>query len=240
MVDDTNQEMVEETIESQPEQVEEQPQQKQVAPQESFKAIREKAERMQRERDEAYRLIKEYEAQTYAKTQTSPEANADDADINLGPDDLAEGKHLTKVAKKVKYLEDQLKQYQQQSTASSAEVRLRTKYNDFESVVTQENIAQLRDQYPSIATSIGNNKDMYSAGESAYLFIKKLGIVPDASYDNDKAIAQKNAGKPRPSTSISPQQGESPLTRANAFANGLTDDLRKQLHKEMMDAMKNY
>lgn len=238
MVDD-NQVMEEATQEvvEQPEQEQEQIQEE--TPQaKNFKALREKAEKMQRERDEAYRLIKEYEAQTAAKAQ-SAESTVDDTDFNLGPDDLAEGKHLSKVAKKIKSLEDQLKNYQQQSYTATAESRLKSKYSDFEEVVNPDNIAQLRDAYPSIASSIGNNKDMYSAGESAYLFIKKLGIVPDNSYDNDKVLAQRNSTKPRPLVSVSPQQGNSPLSRANAFENGLTEDLRKQLHKEMIDAMKN-
>ena len=125
------------------------------------------------------------------------------------------------------------KNYQQQSYTATAETRLKSKYSDFEEVVNPDNIAQLRDAYPSIASSIGNNKDMYSAGETAYLFIKKLGIVPDNSYDIDKAIAQKNSAKPRPLVSVSPQQGDSPLSRANAFEAGLTDELRDQLRKEM-------
>lgn len=35
---------------------------------------------------------------------------------------------------------------------------------------------------------------------------------------------------------LSPQQGDSPLSKANAFANGLTEDLKKQLQKEMFEA----
>ena len=38
---------------------------------------------------------------------------------------------------------------------------------------------------------------------------------------------------------MSPQQGDSPLSRANAFANGLTPELRVQLIKEMEEARKN-
>ena len=55
---------------------------------------------------------------------------------------------------------------------------------------------------------------------------------------NDKAKAVINAQKPRPLTSISPQQGDSPLSKANAFANGLTPELQAQLLKEMKQSMK--
>jgi hypothetical protein len=55
----------------------------------------------------------------------------------------------------------------------------------------------------------------------------------------DKLRAQKNAAKPKPLASVNPQQGDSPLSKANAFANGLTDDLKKQLRKEMEDARRS-
>jgi len=50
---------------------------------------------------------------------------------------------------------------------------------------------------------------------------------------------QANTAKPRPLTSVSPQSGESPLSRANAFAEGLTPELKKNLFKEMQEAKKN-
>ena len=56
----------------------------------------------------------------------------------------------------------------------------------------------------------------------------------------DKRKAQENSAKPRPMASVSPQQGESPLSHANAFANGLTPELQKQLWKEMQDAKKGF
>ena len=61
---------------------------------------------------------------------------------------------------------------------------------------------------------------------------------PD-NYKTDRELAQKNASKPKPLASVSPQQGDSPLSRANAFANGLTNELKAQLRKEMEEARKN-
>ena len=70
--------------------------------------------------------------------------------------------------------------------------------------------------------------------------VKKLGISEQVMVDNQgKATAQRNAAKPRPTASISPQQGETPLSRANAFANGLTEEMKKQLYKEMLEAASN-
>ncbi len=51
---------------------------------------------------------------------------------------------------------------------------------------------------------------------------------------------QKNASKPKPLASVNPQQGDSPLSRANAFANGLTEELKDQLRKEMSESRRGY
>ena len=49
----------------------------------------------------------------------------------------------------------------------------------------------------------------------------------------DKEKVKTNIYKPHPAASLSPQPGDNPLTRANAFADGLTDQLKEQLRKEM-------
>src|ERR1700759_5609369 len=104
---------VSEEIETQEtEQVEAAPIEQKVAPQESFRQLRELKEKAQRERDEAYRLLKQYEDQQNNKQQAQ---ESNDDDLGLDADQYAEGKHLSKVDKKVRKLEEQLKQYQQQS-----------------------------------------------------------------------------------------------------------------------------
>jgi hypothetical protein len=185
----------------------------------NFRALREKAERIQRERDEALIRLKQFEDAQRSESES----------LNLGPDDLAEGKHLNKVQKQIKDLETQVQ-----------EARLRARYPDIDKVVNSDNLALLKQEHPEVASIIGASKDMYSQAVTAYTMIKKLGILQDdSSYGVDKALAQKNAAKPRPLASVSPQQGDSPLSKANAFANGLTDELKKQLHRETMEAIKN-
>ena len=198
----------------------------------NFRRLREKADRVERERDEAVRRLQELEARaSQASTQS------DDDDVHIAPDDLAEGKHLSKVTQKIKRLENELKQYKQQSTVDSAEARLKAQYSDFDKVVSRENIEALRDAYPELATSIHSTPDIYSRAVSAYTMIKKMGIYQDTQqYSADREIAQRNAAKPKPTASISPQQGDSPLSKANAFANGLTKELKAQLIKEMAES----
>lgn len=238
---DTQELMQENTAVEQPEQQEEQlSTEQQLEPQQAHKAqdalnarrLREKAERAERERDELLRKLQEMQ-------QLQQPSNQADDEINLAPDDLAEGKHLTKMGRKVKKLEEQLQQYQQQASMSAAEVKLRSQYPDFDSVVSHDNVSLLRELYPEIAATLNSSPDLYSKAVSAYTLIKKLGITPQDQFAHEKAIAQKNAAKPRPLSAVAPQQGDSPLSRANAFANGLTEDLKEQLRREMFESMKN-
>lgn len=201
----------------------------------NIRALREKAERaerLERERDEYFRRLQELEARSH-QVQEQPK----ESEFTPNPDDLVEWKH---VEKKIKKLEEQLQSYHQQTAATSVEVKLAQQYPDFNSVVSKENVETLRSLYPEIATTLNASQDLYSKAASAYTLIKKLGIYEDPSISADRIKAQTNASKPRPLASVSPQRGDSPLSRANAFANGLTDDLKQQLYKEMLEARKNY
>lgn len=208
---------------------------KQSAPAESWKILREKAQKAEKERDEAIRYAKEIEA----RTKASPEIPEEDYSVNVEEDSLVEGKHLSKVNKHIKKLEEQLKSYQQQTAMNATESKLKSQYPDFDTVVCKENLESLRYAYPEIANTINSSTDLYSKAVSAYTMIKKLGITNEDIYAEDKALAQKNASKPKPLASVSPQQGDSPLSKANAFANGkITDDLKKQLWREMNEIRK--
>lgn len=191
-----------------------------------FKAVKQLKERAERERDDALARLREME------TKAAPQ----DPDFTLGNDELAEGKHLKAVVNEVKKLREEIKQHRAQSASSLVSTRLKMDYPDIEKVVTKENIEILAAQYPELASTLGSERDLYNQGVSAYTLIKKLGIVQEDTYVNDRLRTQLNASKPRPLTSISPQQGDSPLSHANAFANGLTDELKSQLYKEMIEA----
>lgn len=190
----------------------------------------------ERERDELIRYMQSQQQ----PTQQSQEPD----DFNIGSEDLAEGKHVKRVYNEVKELKKQLKQYQQQSAETIAEAKLKAAYPDADTVLSQENIDDFGRKHPELANTIFNSAgDSYSKMVSAYTMIKQLGVYqqPDL-YTAEKQLAQRNSAKPRPLTSISPQQGDTPLSRANAFAEGseLTDELKKQMHKEMMKYRQGY
>lgn len=203
--------------------------------QDNFRRMREKQEQLERERDLALQKLKEFESKTL-KSQPQEEP-----DYAINPNDLVEGKHLSKYDKKIKQLEEQVQKYQQQSYEIAAESRVKAQYPDFDSVVSQANIEALRMAYPEVAQSLAYNQDLYSKAAATYTMIKNLGLAQDTrEADAQRAIAQKNVAKPRPSNSIAAQSGSSPLSHANAFAEGLTDELKAQLIKEMVEARRGY
>lgn len=212
------------------------PTKEEISAKESFQQLRQKAQKLENERNEALRIAQELHAKLNPQQQPKVE---DEVDYRINPDDLVEGKHLNKFEKKIKKLEDQLKNYQQQTTESTIEVKLKNQFPDFDKIVSRENVELLKEAYPELAQTLNSSSDLYSKAVSAYTLIKKFGIHQEEPYKADIERAKTNAAKPKPLASIAPQQGDSPLSRANAFASGLTDDLRKQLHKEMLDAMKN-
>jgi hypothetical protein len=203
-------------------------------PADSFRELREKADRAARERDELLSIVKEFKQQNAPSQPSEPE----DYDLNLKPDDLAEGKHLTKVQKEIKKLKDELNTYKKQSYESIVEAKLKSNYNDFDKVVNPDTIRSLSSIYPELAATLNSSADLYNKAVSAYTMIKKLGIYQEDIYMADKKKVQENAAKPKTLSSISPQQAESPLSKVNAFANGLTPELQKQLRREMEDARK--
>jgi len=201
------------------------------------------------EREAADKKIRELEAALAAKN-TAKEIDEPDEDLSLDLDEdaLAEGKHLKKVDKRFQKMQRELDQYkqqaqlaQQQSQQQALQAKLKQQYPDWDQIYNEENIARLQVQEPEIYQALNASSDVYKAGISAYKMIKQMGISdPVDIYAQDKARAQANAAKPKTLASISPQQGDSPLSKANAFANGLTDELRKQMLKEMNDARRGY
>lgn len=203
----------------------------------NFRALREAKEKAERERDEAIKVLREAYSAQQRPVVEEPEY---EEGFSIAPDDIVEGKHLSKVDKKIKQLEKQIQQYQKQSQEVALETRIKAQYPDFDAVVSKQNVEMLQAAHPEIAQTLITSTDLYSKSVTAYKMIKQLGIYQDpAQYQMDVTRAQKNLAKPRPVASVSPQQGEGALSKANAFAGGLTDELKAQIYKEMVAAIKN-
>jgi hypothetical protein len=216
--------------------------------------IRELAERnkkIEQERDELMRMVlMQQQQQQVQQPVKQPEPKYEEPeleDFDLEDDALVEGKAMRKMHENMKAMSKQLKHYQQQTLESQAkaaesitEAKIKAAYPDFDSVVSTENINAFKAQYPELANTLYANTDLYSKAVSAYTLIKQFGIHKSPVIDNDRIRALKNANKPRPLTSVNPQQGDTPLSKANAFANGeFTTEDSKRLYREMMQYRKN-
>lgn len=201
----------------------------------NMRALRESKERIQRERDDMERRLREYEA----RENPQPKQEEEDFSLNLGENDLAEGKHLSKIQKQLKKQQEDLIRTQQQTQTLLIEARLKAEHPDIDKVVTPDNMKLLAELEPDIAKTLHSSNDYYSKAKTAYKMMKTLGIHKEDVYAADRDVALRNAAKPRPLASVSPQQGDSPLSKANAFANGLTEELKIQLRKEMEEATRN-
>lgn len=198
-------------------------------------ALRAKAEKAERERDELLAYLRaQQQPQTTQHQEPEPEE-----EINYNDEDLVEGKHLKKerqrYQKELNSIKEELKQYKQHTYQYTLETRLRTEYPDIENVLTTENVHAFREANPNLATALAYAPDPYIQAVETYKQIKALGLVPEPEVQADKQRALKNMAKPKPTASISPQGSDSPLSRANAFAEGLTSERKAQLWKEMQE-----
>ena len=201
---------------------------------ENWRLLRQSKDKLQRELDEARELL----AQRQAAIKPQEE-EIDLSEFGIKEDDLAEGRHLLSIKKELAALKKAREEDSKRMAMSTAEMRIKNDFPDFEKVVSYENQKKLREIDPDVADAILATGDVYKAHAMAYKMIKLLNIHRDTSYDADKLKAQQNLAKPKSLSSIAPQKSESPLSHANAFANGLTPELKDQLVKEMFAARQN-
>jgi hypothetical protein len=212
-----------EVVDTQPEVEEVEVQEEETQQERNFRALKDKIKRLERENEDF-------------RNSFTQQAQPEEDDYGIESDALAEGKHIKKVGKKVKALEDQLKHYQNQANMAHIENQLRKRFSDFDEVVTTENIEILRDSDPDIARSLSGSSDLYGSAVLAYKMIKDMNKNAEDNYEKQRVT--KNMAKPRPIVSSNAQQGDSPLAQANTFANGLTKELSAKLWKEMNDLRK--
>lgn len=179
----------------------------------NFKKLREEKERL------------EAELQKFRSQQEILEKEEE-----LAEDDIVEGRHLKR-----------LEQLILQKELETVPDKLRGKFEDFDQVVTKENLEKLKETEPELFFSIqsGDGRSasgLYAKGVAAYKTLKGLGLTPDnQNLMKQKDHVQSNHKKPLSAQAI---KGSGALHEANVFANGLTPELKKQLQKEMAEAIK--
>lgn len=84
-------------------------------------------------------------------------------------------------------------------------VRLRQDYNDFDKIVTTENLDYLEFKYPEVANALKHTPEGYDKWKNAYQAVKRF--VPSAGQDPKKA--EDNLAKPRSMASGVASTGDS-------------------------------
>lgn len=160
---------------------------------------------------------------------SQPKEAQEEEDFGIDDEDLAEGKHLKKVYKELRQLQKQL----QDEKIASIPDRLKSRFNDFDDVVTKENVEKLKMAEPELYATLTAGSDLMAKGVSVYKTLKSLGMAEN--FDETKKVVAGNHKKPVSTSAI---KGQGALSDSNIFARGLTPELKKQLQQEMSQAVK--
>lgn len=188
---------------------------------------------------EANRLIREQQRQIKEREEElaklkQREAIPQEEEVNLNDDDIPTYAHVKKTwSKREKNLEEKIRK---EVKAELAQATLKLQYPDYDDVVTQEKIEELKTRNPELALSLSHNPDPYAQAIAAYKLIKMIEAneTPKSSVEKEKAL--KNSQKP---LSVNAVPKASAVGNIGMFENGLTPDLKKQLWTEMKQAMKS-
>lgn len=208
-------------------------QQKESSKEMNFRLLREKAERLERERDEAVRTREEMAAYYTKALKPEPvaEVQSDEDD-----DDFVDRRSVKKMLNDQKReYEERLHNYERQTTNDRAEREILSNYPDYRSIVNDTTIKKLMTDDPELAASIASNPNFKTKAIATYNAIKKIGY-----HNTEEPDSYTTSQKPRSSASINAQGGGNPLMRSNPFAEGLTPELSKALLKEMKEARKRF
>ncbi len=197
---------------------------------------------MRQEKEAAERRAQDYERklQDIQRSLQPQQQEQQEPDEDLGIDDdaLSEGKHLKKIYKKLNNENKAFRAQLEQFNNYQAEMKLRAKFTDFDSVVTEDNIKKLMATKGSMARSIMANPDLYDKGETAYEAIKTW--VTSEDYTAQEKKLEENKNKPKSSSSIAPQTAETPLAKIGDYDRRvLTEERKNQLRQQVEEAKRN-
>jgi hypothetical protein len=207
----------------------------------NMRILRERAESAERRSLELERMMQMNMSQQQQTTKMQIADEEDDFDMS--DDTYVEGKHLKKYVKSLKQelrnTKKQFEEYNQQNALTQAEMRLKNQFNDFDIIVTQENLKKLESQKPSLYRTILSNPDVYDKGYAAYELIKHSGILDNQYQELDKRV-EENKSKPRSAANAAPQSGDTPLTRIGDYDRRvLSEDRKDQLRRQVAEAKRN-
>lgn len=174
-----------------------------------------------------------------------------ESEESLGADDdYIEAKHFKKLQREVKETRQQLKERQereqqerQQNELWRTEMTLRSQFNDYNDVMTSENLAQLEEKDPIMARVLHDSQDEYAKRVGAYNLIKRMkqqnAPSPEAAINAQKL--EENASKIRPAASMASQSASvSPLRQASKYTGQAVEgEYKRWLQEQVARDSKN-
>jgi len=206
----------------------------------NMRILRERAEAAERRSYELERHIQQNMSQNQQSNKIRIEEDEDD-NFGVSDDDYIEGKQFKKYVKSLKKdlkeTRQRFEEYNHQSSMTQAEMRLKSQYPDFDAVVSKENLEKLANLKPSLHRTIFANQDIYDRGYTAYEMIKSSGISSDEYKQVDKRL-DDNRAKPRSSSNVAPQSGETPLSKVGEYDRRVLSEDRKDQLRRMVEEAK--
>jgi len=207
---------------------------------ESKKREQERAERAEFERDQMMKYVQSLNnPQAVQQPQQQPKTNS----LNLSKDDFVEPEHVNHIQDSVEGLRQEVNEWKMRNEETTADLKLRSEFDDFNNIVTSKNVEDLLGQYPEMSEIVRGQAPLYTRGKATYRLIKKFMSeqANKAVNQNTEKTIQNNFNKPRPAVSVTPaKSADSQLNYANLFSNGYTEDVSKFLRKQMDDAIERY
>jgi hypothetical protein len=153
------------------------------------------------------------ELQQSLEERTQKKEEPEDEISQLEEDDLVTVRHMNKMAeiRARKIVEEELTKREQQKLPEIT----KSKYNDYDQVVTPDNLEELLKEDPDLEFDIKSSRNPY---DRAYKEIRKSDFYRSRqkTAEESKAI-EENSRKPVSSTSTGKPR---PLSQANAYAKG--------------------
>jgi len=207
----------------------------------NMRILRERAENAERRAQDLERMVQMNMSQQQTTKMQLSEPEEDD--FSVGDDTYVEGKDLKKYVKnlkqEIKNTKKQFEEYHQQTALTHAEMRLRSQFSDFDSVVTKENLEKLAAQKPSLYRTIYASTDIYDRGYAGYELIKASGVLDNQYQELDKRV-EDNKSKPRSAANVSPQTSETPLARVGDYDRRILSEQRKDQLRRQVEQAKMY
>jgi len=201
----------------------------------NLRTMRERAEAAERRLKDLENQMKQArESQSYQEQPRQRQAEPIQASetIDVGDEELIEGKHLKKYVNSITQKYDrELQQIKSQNTIDNAERTLRSRYPDADDVLSEDNVNNFKALYPEEFSSVMSNPDAYSRMKSAYTNIVNFGISErrEPTRDIDRRL-QENKTKPRSAAATPSTSGDTPLSRIGEFERRiLTPDMKDRI-----------